>query len=62
VDKHLYIKQGHLEETWNDGATINLFDEMMRLTLWIISKVLFGADVSGEERELLISAKTSKLW
>jgi cytochrome P450 len=25
----------HLEATWNDGATINLSDEMMRLTLWI---------------------------
>jgi cytochrome P450 len=41
-----------LEGTWKDGETINLSDEMTRLTLWIISKVLFGADVSGEEREL----------
>jgi len=42
----------HLQETWKEGETINLADEMMRLTLWIISNVLFGADVFGEEREL----------
>ena len=42
----------HLQATWQEGATINLADEMMRLTLWIISKVLFDADVSGEESEL----------
>jgi cytochrome P450 len=41
-----------LQETWQDGTTINLADEMTRLTLWIISKVLFDADVSGEEHEL----------
>ncbi len=41
-----------LQETWEDGAIINLADEMMRLTLWIISKVLFDADVFGEEHEL----------
>jgi len=41
-----------LQETWRDGETINLADEMMHLTLWIISKVLFDADVFGEEREL----------
>jgi cytochrome P450 len=41
-----------LQETWEEGATINLADEMTHLTLWIISKVLFDADVFGEEREL----------
>ncbi|BCL79628.1 cytochrome P450 [Ktedonobacteria bacterium brp13] len=41
-----------LQETWEEGGTINLTDEMMRLTLWIISKVLFDADVFGEESEL----------
>lgn len=41
-----------LQATWQEGETINLADEMMRLTLWIISKVLFDADVSGEESEL----------
>jgi cytochrome P450 len=41
-----------LQKTWQEGTTINLADEMTRLTLWIISKVLFGADVSEEESEL----------
>ncbi len=41
-----------LLEAWEDAATVNLFDEMMHLTLWIIGKVLFDADVFGEEREL----------
>lgn len=41
-----------LLEEWKDGATLNLADEMMRLTQWIISKILFDADVTGEEREL----------
>jgi cytochrome P450 len=41
-----------LQETWKDGETINLADEMMRLTLWVISDLLFGLGVFGEEREL----------
>jgi cytochrome P450 len=40
------------QERWSEGGIINLADEMQSLTLWIISKVLFGADVFGEEREL----------
>jgi cytochrome P450 len=42
----------YLQKTWQEGETINIADEMMHLTLWIISNVLFGADVSGEESEL----------
>jgi len=41
-----------LQATWEEGVTINLADEMTRLTLWIISKILFDADVEGSEREL----------
>jgi len=41
-----------VQEVWREGETINLADEMMRLTLWIISDILFGADISGEERAL----------
>lgn len=41
-----------LQKTWKEGETIDLADEMLRLTLWIISKVLFDADVSSEEYEL----------
>lgn len=39
-------------DEWQEGTTLNLADEMMRLTLGIICKVLFDADVVGEEREL----------
>jgi cytochrome P450 len=42
----------HLQEEWADGKTLNIADEMTRLTLWIIGKILFGADISGEESEL----------
>jgi cytochrome P450 len=42
----------HLQKEWEDGKTLNLADEMTRLTLWIIGKILFGADISGEEGEL----------
>ena len=41
-----------LQAAWGEGETLNLADEMMRLTLWIISKVLFDADVLGQEHEL----------
>lgn len=41
-----------LQESWATGETINLADEMLRLTLWIISDVLFGADLSDEEQAL----------
>lgn len=41
-----------LVELWNEGETLNLADEMMGLTLRIITSILFAADISGEEREL----------
>ena len=41
-----------LQATWQEGEIINLGDEMTRLTLRIISSVLFGADVAGEENTL----------
>jgi cytochrome P450 len=37
-----------LQAGWTDGATINLLEEMTRLTLWIISQFLFGADMAEE--------------
>jgi cytochrome P450 len=41
-----------LQDRWAEGEAINLADEMIRLTLWIVGKVLFGADVLGEASEL----------
>ncbi len=48
----MVARTAEVQQGWQDGATLNLADEMTRLTLWIISKVLFGADVMGQEREL----------
>lgn len=37
---------------WQDGATLDLSHEMMQLTLGIVGKTLFDADVEGEADEL----------
>ena len=38
--------------TWRDGETRDLSDDMMRLTLRIVGKTLFGADVTGDAAAL----------
>jgi cytochrome P450 len=38
--------------TWKDGATMNMHTEMMRLTLGIVAKTLFDADVDSEAGEI----------
>ncbi len=42
----------HIAELWPSGATIDVSREMMRLTLWIVGKTLFDADVLNEAEEL----------
>ncbi len=37
---------------WRDGQRLNLHDEMMALTMNIVAKCLFDADVSGESSRL----------
>jgi cytochrome P450 len=37
---------------WTDGARIDMHDEMMKLTLAIVAKTLFSADVEGEANEI----------
>src|ERR1700682_166454 len=37
---------------WRHGETRNVHEEMMRLTLAIVAKTLFNADVTGEAREI----------
>ncbi len=37
---------------WRDGETRDLGDDMMRLTLRIVGKTLFGADVTGDAAAL----------
>ncbi len=41
-----------IQARWADGARINVGHEMMELTLWIVGKTLFGADLLGEAKEL----------
>ena len=37
---------------WRDGQTIDIHEEMMRLTLEIVAKCLFGADVGAEAEDV----------
>src|SRR5215212_2874512 len=41
-----------MREQWRDGATLDIHHEMMRLTLAVVAKTLFGAEVEGEEDEI----------
>jgi len=39
-------------QRWNDGQTVDIWREMMQLTLAIVGKTLFDADVEGEAQEI----------
>jgi cytochrome P450 len=39
-------------ERWQDGQTLDMAQEMMRLTLGIVGKTLFDADVESEAQEI----------
>jgi cytochrome P450 len=39
-------------ERWSDGQTLDMSQEMMRLTLGIVARTLFGADVEDEAGEI----------
>ena len=39
-------------ERWQDGATLDISEEMMRLTLGIVGKTLFDADVESDSGEV----------
>lgn len=39
-------------ERWRHGATLDIAAEMMRLTLGVVGKTLFDADVEGEAEEI----------
>ena len=39
-------------ELWLDGSTLDISEEMMRLTLAIVGKTLFDADVESETKEI----------
>ena len=41
-----------IQRPWQDGATLDLSQEMMRLTLGIVGKTLFDQDVESQAREV----------
>jgi cytochrome P450 len=41
-----------MSEQWEDGETADLSKEMMRLTLWIVGKTLFSADVESDAEDV----------
>ena len=41
-----------IRERWQDGATLDIAQEMMRLTLAIVGKTLFDADIESEAKEI----------
>ena len=43
---------GRTGDRWRDGETLDVAEEMTRLTLAIVGKTLFDADVEGEAREI----------
>ena len=43
---------GQISADWQDGATLDIAHEMMRLTLAIVGKTLFDTDVTGETDEI----------
>ncbi len=41
-----------VQARWKGDETIDVAHEMMELTMWIVGKTLFGADLLGEAKEL----------
>ncbi len=41
-----------MRDRWQDGSTLDVSDEMMRLTLAVVGKTLFSADVESESKEI----------
>jgi cytochrome P450 len=53
-----------LRDRWADGATLDVAQEMMRLTLGIVGRTLFGADVDGQAPEVgrALTAVMQTFW
>ncbi len=45
-------------DRWTNGATVDMHDEMMHLTLAVVGKTLFDADVEAESREIGVALET----
>jgi cytochrome P450 len=53
-----------MRTSWSDGATIDAAQDMMRLTLGVVGKTLFGADVDGQAPEVgrTLTAVMDTFW
>jgi cytochrome P450 len=52
-----------MQEGWQDGTTLDMAQEMTRLTLSIVGRTLFDADVASEAQEISEAlTETMKLW
>jgi cytochrome P450 len=53
-----------LRDRWTDGGTIDVAQEMMRLTLGIVGKTLFGTDVEAQAPEVgrALTAVMQTFW
>jgi cytochrome P450 len=55
---------GHAQEGWTDGATLDLAQEMTRLTLAIVGRTLFGMDVESHAARIgtAMTAVLDSFW
>jgi cytochrome P450 len=51
----------HCSARWADGQTLDIWPEMLRLTLGIVGKTLFGADVESRDDEVGRAMKAAML-
>ncbi|MQA29378.1 MAG: cytochrome P450 [Luteitalea sp.] len=53
-----------IQSRWTDGATIDVAEDMMRLTLGVVGKALFDADVESQARSvgLALTAVLDSFW
>lgn len=55
---------GQTSARWTDGATLDIAEEMMQLTLAIVGKTLFDTDVEGKTRDVgeAMAAVMDSFW
>lgn len=51
-----------MQASWADGEVIDIASEMMRLTLWIVGRTLFDADVLADAEGVGQALSTSMHW
>lgn len=53
-----------VQQTWTDGATIDASEHMMRLTLGVVGRTLFNADVEAQARHVgeALTAVLDSFW